>query len=262
MLPVRQQLDFENQRRIKNLGAAQASGEPVTYDQWLAGLEGQAWKDNVRVASVTNVNIASPGAAIDGITMALNDRVLLKDQTTTTERGIYIWNGAGVAMTRAADASTFDEMEGATVPVDEGTNAGTKWKQTAVNGVIGTNPFVFAADGSSAPAASETVSGTVELATQAETNTGTDPLRVPTVATMKGATWMLKKVTATIGDSSATSIDVAHNLGTKDVQIYAYEATGSFREIFVEKQHLNTNTARLLFDSAPATNSVNVVIVG
>lgn len=258
---VNTKLDFGGARRLTQLGAAAASGEPVTYEQWLAGLEGMAWKDNVRVASVANVTISSPGTSIDGVTMVVNDRVLLKNQTASTENGIYVWNGAAVAMTRATDADTFDELESARVPVDEGTNAGTRWRQTQVNGVIGTNNVVFTSDDSAAPAASETVSGTAEIATQAETDAGTDDARM--VTPLKLATYggRAKRYATSVGDGSATSITVTHNLNTLDVQVYVYENGGSKREVFVEKQHTSVNSVTLLFDSAPAAAAYRVVVL-
>jgi len=51
--------------------------------------------------------------------MSSGDRVLVKDQSSIPTNGIYIWNGAAVAMTRANDATTFNELEGAVVTVEE-----------------------------------------------------------------------------------------------------------------------------------------------
>ena len=45
------------------------------------------------------------------LTMVAGDRFLAKDQTTASENGIYVWNGAAVAATRAADANTAAELE-------------------------------------------------------------------------------------------------------------------------------------------------------
>lgn len=64
---------------------------------------GNRTKGNVAAASTGNVDVSSAPAAIDGYTLVTADRVLLKDQTTQTENGIYVFNGVGSAMTRAAD---------------------------------------------------------------------------------------------------------------------------------------------------------------
>lgn len=60
-------------------------------------------KGNVRVATTANISIASAPAAIDGVTLAANDRVLVKDQTDPKENGIYVFNGAASALTRSED---------------------------------------------------------------------------------------------------------------------------------------------------------------
>lgn len=259
-IPLKRQIDAESRVPIVSAAAATAAGHLVEYAQWQAALEGNAWKDNVRVASQVNVTIASPGAAIDGMTLAANDRVLIKAQTAQTENGIYIFNGAATPMTRSADASTFDELENAVVMVDEGTSAGVRFRQTQVNGVIGTNNVVFAADGS-APSATELVSGIAELATQAEADAGTDDARIVTPLKLATSPFARKSFTQLIGDGSATSIAVPHNLGVESVIAAVYEAGGSKRRVLCEEQYTNANTLTLVFDAPPALDSLRVRIM-
>lgn len=255
-------LDMGGARRITNLGDAVNPTEPVTLQQMNAQLEGVSWKDSVRVASTANVTVSSPGATIDGVTMVANDRVLLKNQTSQPENGIYIWNGAAVAMTRALDASTFAELEAAVVNVEEGTsNGGTKWRQTQVNGVIGTNNVVWGSDATSAPAASETTAGIAEIATQAETDTGTDDARMVTPLKLASYTGRAKRYSQNIGDASATSIAVTHNLNTDDTQVYVRETGGSKRMVLCEVQHTSVNSVTLVFDVAPALNAYRVTVL-
>lgn len=87
------------------------------------------YKGSVRAASTGNVDISSPGATIDGVSMAVGDRVLLKDQTTGSQNGLYEWEGAATAMRRAPDANQSAELTaGLMVTVEEGaTNADTTW---------------------------------------------------------------------------------------------------------------------------------------
>ena len=94
-----------------------------------ANSEGLDVKASVRAASTANVTIAGPGAAIDGVTLASGDRVLLKDQTAGATNGIYIWNGAAAAMTRAGDMDATSEITGGAFTfVEEGTvNADSGW---------------------------------------------------------------------------------------------------------------------------------------
>ena len=65
-------------------------------------------KDSVRVASTANIAIGSAltnGSTIDGVTVATNNRVLLKDQSDASENGIYAVVGSGAA-SRTLDANT------------------------------------------------------------------------------------------------------------------------------------------------------------
>jgi hypothetical protein len=122
--------------------------------------------------------------------MASQDRVLVRAQSTASENGIYVWNGASTAMTRSLDASTFAELEQAVTTVEEGTSAATTWRQDQINGTIGSSSISWVAFGTAAPAASESTAGIAELATQAETDTGTDDARNP------GRTGQVQKTSA------------------------------------------------------------------
>lgn len=95
------------------------------------------YKDSVRVATTAPINLAAPGANIDGVAMVAGNRFLDKDHATTALRGIYIWNGAAVPATRATDADDGAELNGgAIIPVEEGTiNKDTNWQLTT-NGVV------------------------------------------------------------------------------------------------------------------------------
>jgi len=85
-------------------------------------------KQSVRVASTANVTISSAPAAIDSVTLVSTNRILLKDQTTTSQNGLYIFNGAGAALTRATDMDVWSEVPKASVFVSAGTiNAGSTW---------------------------------------------------------------------------------------------------------------------------------------
>lgn len=82
------------------------------------------WKDSCRVAVESNISLAAPGATLDGVTMAVNDRVLLAGQTTASQNGLYVWNGAAVAMTRTTDSDTDAEVTSQLrAAIEEGTRA-------------------------------------------------------------------------------------------------------------------------------------------
>lgn len=254
-------LDFQGGAKVTGLPASSAAGEPVVHEQLQAAIEGVAWKDSVRVSAPGNINLSSPGASVDGVSMSAGDRVLLPNQSSAPENGIYIWNGAAVAMTRALDASTFAELEAAVVTVEEGTSAGASYRQTQVNGVIGTNNIVWTAFGASAGAASESTAGIVELATTAETNTGSDNTRAVTPAGLAASNHAKKKYAADFGDASATQFDFTHNFGTLDVIVRAVlKSTGEDIECAIRRT--DTNTVRLNLASAPGSNAMRVIIIG
>ena len=94
-------------------------------------IQGMHWKDSVRVKSNANIDISSAPATIDGITMSAGERVLLSNQDTGTEDGLWDYNGSGSAMSRTSDADTFQELNGAAVFVREGTSANEGYTQTA-----------------------------------------------------------------------------------------------------------------------------------
>ena len=194
--------------------------------------------------------------------MAANDRVLVRAQTAGAENGIYIWNAAATPMTRSADASTSDELENATVSIDEGTSAGTTYRQSLVNFVLGTGTPSFNVFGTSAPVASTSVSGTVTLATQAEVDAGTEALDVVTPATLTAWSGRIKKYTTTIGDGTATSFTVTHNLNTKIHTTELFYTGGTFDKVDADVQHTTTTTDTIIFSSPPAAGAVTFVAIG
>lgn len=82
-------------------------------------------------AALTLVSQVENGDVIDGVTLATGDRVLIKNQATASENGIYTVNVSG-APTRATDANTASLLNSFTAYVYQGTvNAGTLWYQNA-----------------------------------------------------------------------------------------------------------------------------------
>ncbi len=254
-------IDFNSVSRIRNLPAPAANDEPVRLQDLNSAVEGLAWKDSCRVAASSNINLASPGANVDGVAMSAGQRFLARGQTSQPENGIYIWNGAATPATRATDASTFDELEGAVTTIEEGTDAGASFRQTQVNGVIGTNNVIWASFGTGAPAASETVAGIAEIATQAETDTGTDDARFVTPLKLATSVYAKRKYDTTVGDGSATSYVVTHNLNTRLVHVAVYRDSGAYDEVVCEVEHTSVNTVTLRFAAAPSSNQFRVVVI-
>ena len=82
------------------------------------------YKKSVRVATTANITLSAP-QTIDGIAVVAGNRVLVKNQTTTAQNGIYIVAAAAWTRSVAADGST--EIDSAVVGVDEGTANGGKF---------------------------------------------------------------------------------------------------------------------------------------
>ena len=94
-------------------------------------------KGSVRVATSSAGTLATSfanGQTIDGVTLTTNDRILLKNQSTQAENGIYIVQASG-APVRATDMDAWTEVPSAFVVVEEGTaNADTIWLCTSNKG--------------------------------------------------------------------------------------------------------------------------------
>lgn len=108
-------------------------------------LRTQNWKTALRVASLTNINIAAPGASIDGVTMVSGDRFGAFGQSTGSQNGSYIWNGAATPATRTTDFDIDTEViDGSVFPINEGTLADQYYKLTTNNPiVVGTTTLTF-----------------------------------------------------------------------------------------------------------------------
>ena len=121
--------------RITSLATPTGSTDAATKAYVDAQLQGLDVKNSVRVATTANGTLSSAFAnnsTVDGVTLATNDRILIKDQSTGSENGIYTVNASG-APTRATDFDADSEVTGgAFFFAEEGTT-------NADNGFVLTN---------------------------------------------------------------------------------------------------------------------------
>ena len=125
----------------------QSALEAATKQYVDAVAEGLHVHASVVAATTANVDLSTgleAGDVIDGVTLVAGDRVLVKNQSTTSENGIYIASTSGVAV-RASDYNTASEIDpGDFFFVTGGTNYdNTGWVQTAVVTTLGTDPITF-----------------------------------------------------------------------------------------------------------------------
>lgn len=115
---------------------------------WTVLSTGNAFKPSVLAATTANISTVSTTAttmtgttvvfpAQDGITLSLNSRLLVKDQTTPAQNGVYTLTTVGVngttawVLTRSIDADTIIKLSNGMVAVDSGaTNGGIAFKNT------------------------------------------------------------------------------------------------------------------------------------
>lgn len=254
--------DFQSAGTVTGLTNPSASTDAATKAYVDSAVEGLAWKDSARVATQGNLTLASPGATIDGITMVSGDRVLVRAQSAGAENGIYIWNGAAVPATRSLDANTANELEQAVVTVEEGTSAGVTYRQTAVNFTLDSGAVSWSVFGTAAGNASETSAGIAEIATQAETDAGTDDLRFVTPLKLATSPFAVKKYASDFGDGSSTSFNFTHNFGTRDVLVEVILNSGNYDTVLCDVQRTSINQVTVVTSVAPASNAYRVLIRG
>lgn len=227
-----------------------------------AARAGLSIKDPVRVASTANVNIATGGLlTIDGVTVVAGDRVLLKDQTTASENGIYV--AAAGAWTRATDADTSAEVPpGTSVWVNEGTaNGDSRWTlQTNGPITLGTTGLSFVMDfraiPSTAGAGLTATGGVLSVGAGTGIVVAADAVSIDTAV-------VTRTVVAQIGNGAATTFAVTHNLGKQWVNVDVYRNSAPFDKVETEVQATDANTVTILgFTTAPTTNQYRVVISG
>jgi hypothetical protein len=256
-------LDLAGQRII-NVGDPSVGTDAVnlqTAQNLARGLS--ATKLAVRAASTANITVASPGASIDGVTLVAGDRILLKDQTTTSQNGIYVWNGAAVAATRALDADAGSELQpGTNVFVTEGTvNADRQYLITSdVVIVVGTTAMTWTQFGG----------GNTYTGSNGVVLSGSDFRGVvaPAGGLTVGASGfsidtsvVSRKISGSMGNGSLTVIGVPHNLGTLDVDVTLREiATNAGVE--TDWVATDVNTVTFTFATAPTTSSIRWTIQG
>lgn len=249
-------------QKIVNLASPSAASDAVnkTYvDNLVAGLQ---WKPSVRAATTSTGTMATSfasGSVVDGVTLATGDRILVKNQSTASENGIYVVQSSGGPI-RASDADGAGELvANATVLVNEGTvNGDTAWTCTTNGSItVGSTATTWAQFGGGGSYTAG--NGLALAASQFSVSAGTGI----TVGASVGidTSVVVRKYSANVGDGTSTSITVTHNLNTRDVQVTLYNAT-TYEEVLPDITHATVNTVTLGFAVAPTASQYRAVVFG
>jgi hypothetical protein len=133
-----------NSQRITNLGTPTADTDAVSKSYADALRSGLDVKQSVRVATTANITLSGT-QTIDGVAVIAGDRVLVKNQSTGSQNGIYV--AAAGSWSRATDADTDAEINpGLFCFIEEGSvNADTGWVlSTNAPTTLGTTALTFA----------------------------------------------------------------------------------------------------------------------
>ena len=257
-------LDLSNQR-ITNVTSPSVGTDVANKDYVDSVAQGLDWKSSVRAASTGNVDLAAPGATLDGVNLASGDRVLLKDQTAGAENGIYVWTGAAAALTRATDANSSTKVSsGLTLSVEEGAVNADKTFVLVTNGPITLDTTALAF--------------TVMSGGTGTTYTGTAPINVSgsvislapdagtSDVTVSGNNLVLKpqykalRAVFQVGDGSTLAFTLNHALGTRDCIVQVYDkATGE--TVFCDVVRTDNANVTLTFGAAPGVNAYGAVVL-
>jgi len=136
-----------NSQNITNLADPVNTQDAATKGFVEATSQGLDVKDSCVAATTANITISTAlnnGDTLDGVTLSTNDRVLVKDQSTASQNGIYV---VGSSPARAADLATGANAAGFFTFVEKGTvNADNGFVCTSDSGsaVVGTNNLTIA----------------------------------------------------------------------------------------------------------------------
>ena len=121
-----------NSNKVTGLGAPTADADAATKAYVDSVAQGLDVKGSCRAATTGNITL-SGAQTIDGVAVIAGDRVLVKDQSSAAQNGIYV--AAAGAWSRSTDADTWSELVGAFTFVEEGTvNDNSGWVCTSPQG--------------------------------------------------------------------------------------------------------------------------------
>jgi len=243
--------------RVTNLGAPLVGSDAATKTYVDANINGLSWKDTCRVASTANVTLSGVATPIDGVTLNVGNRVLLKNQTNATENGI--WSAQSAAWNRTADATDEAALLNAAVFISEGTvNKDTAWVCTTDSPIlVGTTSLTwvqFGAPASYIGGAGLTLTGnTFDVGAGTGITVAADTVAVDTtvIATQAyvntAVTGVTKKFAAAL-TGTASPETVTHNLNTRDVHVQVLNGATPYTAVEVDWDATTVNAVTIRYN--------------
>lgn len=255
-------LDLGGQK-VANLADGTSPADAVTKAQLDAIARGLDWKNSVIVATTAAITLSGT-QTIDGVGVVASDRVLVKDQASAPENGVYVV--AAGAWSRATDFDDSTEVTAAAaIPVEQGTANGDAVFILTTDGAItvGTTSLVFTRLGGSGATYTAGANGGLTLSGSAfsillDTSPGL-LLGAGGVKIDPAYTGLAKRYSVNVPTS--TSATITHNLGTLDVVVQVVEvSTGAVVEPDVVVT--STTVVTLGFAVAPTSGQYRVTVIG
>lgn len=289
-----------NNQLITNL-LTPVSGTDAVNKNYADGLRaGLRIKDAVVAATTTDITLSNT-QTIDTVALTAGQRVLVKDQSTASQNGIYVVVSGG-AWTRDTDADTFGELQdGATVFVQQGGQANTTWAQvntltalTDAQSWVQQGAAASYVPGSGLSQSGQTfnVGGTADrIAVTADNvdiaSTYAGQTSITTVGTITTGTWNGTDIAVAAGGTGAdtaagarsnlgatgksagvvaqlvagTETVYTHNLGSQDVTAQFFDATTRY-EVDLSWRQIDANTIGITADIAYAASAIRAVVIG
>ena len=132
-----------NSQKITSLATPTATADAATKGYVDSVSQGLDVKDSVKVATTANITLSGT-QTIDGVAVSADERVLVKDQSTASQNGLYLCKASTWA--RTSDLAAGANAAGMFTFVEQGTvNADNGFSCTSNSGsaVVGTNNLVF-----------------------------------------------------------------------------------------------------------------------